>query len=57
MDPFEISQRLLGRETVIPIRLDRVAKLGQRGLRGQNQMRPIDASLPAQKIRDRVGRG
>jgi hypothetical protein len=57
MDPFEISQRLLGRETVIPIRLDRVAKFGQRGLRGQNQMRPIDASLPAQKIRDRVGRG
>jgi hypothetical protein len=56
MDPFEIPQGLLGRDAVIPVRLHRVAKFGQRSLRGQNQMRPIDASLPAQKIRDRIGR-
>ena len=57
MEPLEISQRLLGREAIIPVWLDRVAKLGQRSLRGQNQMPPVDASLPAQKIRDWIGRG
>ena len=56
MGPFEIPQRLLGCETVIPVRLDRVAKLGQRGLGGQNEVRPIDPRLPAQEIRDRIGR-
>ena len=57
MGPFEISQRLLGRETVIPVRLDRIAEFGQRGLGGQNQMRPVDVRFPAQKIGDRIGRG
>ncbi len=57
MGPFEIPQRLLGRKTVVPVRLDRVAEFGQRGLGGQNQMRPIGVSLPAQKIGDWIGRG
>ncbi len=57
MGSFEIPQRLLGRKTVVPVRLDRVAEFGQRGLGGQNQMRPIGVSLPAQKIGDWIGRG
>ena len=43
MGPFEIPHGLLGRGAVIPVRLHRIAKLGQRSLRRENQMRPIDA--------------
>ena len=57
MGALEIPHRLLGRETVVPVRLDRVAQFGQRGLGGQNQMRPIDVRIPAQEIGDRIGRG
>ena len=57
MDALEISQRLLGRKAVIPVRFDGIAKFGQRSLGGQGQMRAIDPSLPAQEIRDRIGGG
>ena len=51
MGPFEIPQRLLGRKTVVPVRLDGVAEFGQRGLGGQNQMRPIGREPPRAKDR------
>jgi hypothetical protein len=56
MDAFEITQGLLGRDAVISVRLDRVAKPDQRGLRRKGQARPIGVSLPTQKIRDWIGR-
>ena len=49
MGPFVIPQGLLGRGAVIPVRLHRVAKLRQRGLGGQNEMRSIDAGLSPQE--------
>jgi hypothetical protein len=56
MDAFEITQCLLGRDALVSVRLDRVAKPGQRGLRGKGQTRHIGASLLAEKIRDRIRR-
>jgi hypothetical protein len=56
MDAFEITQGLLGRDAVISVRPDRVAKPDQRGLRRKGQARPIGVSLPTQKIRDWIGR-
>ena len=45
MDAFEIMQGLLGRDALISVRLDRIAKPDQRGLRGEGQTRHIGASL------------
>ena len=56
MRAFEIPQRLLGRGALFPVRLDRVAELGQSGLGGQDQMRGIAVSFPANKLRDRIRR-
>jgi hypothetical protein len=56
MGAFEITQGLLGRDAVISVRLDRVAKSDQRGLRCEGQARRIGASLLTQKTRDRIRR-
>jgi hypothetical protein len=56
MRALEISQGLLGRETIIPVRLYGIAKFDQGRLRSQDQPRPIDASLSPQQICDRIGR-
>jgi hypothetical protein len=56
MDAFEIMQGLLGGDALISVRLDRVAKSDERGLRGKGQTRHIGASLLTQKTRDRIRR-
>jgi hypothetical protein len=56
MDALEITQCLVGCDALVSVRLDRVAKSDQRGLRGKGQTRHIGASLLTQKIRDRIRR-
>ena len=56
MSAFKIPQRLLGGGPLFPVRLDRVAKFGQGGLGGQDQMRGVAVGFPGQQIRDRIGR-
>ena len=55
MGVLEIPQRLLGGGPLFPVRLHRIAKLGQRGLGGQNQTRSVTVGLPGQQIGDRIG--
>ena len=51
MSVFEIPQRLLGGGPLFPVRLDRIAKFGQRRLSGQDQMRGVTVGFPGQQIR------
>ena len=53
---LKLSQRLLRGGPLLPVRLDRVAKLGQGGLGGQGQPRAVAVGFPGQQIGDRIGR-
>ena len=56
MSVFEIPQRLLGGGPFFPVRLDRIAKFGQRRLSGQGQMRGVIVGFPGQQFGNRIGR-
>ena len=56
MGPLELPQRLLSDSPCFPVWLDRVAELGQGGLRSENQMGPVTAGLPGQEFRNWIGR-
>src|ERR1700733_14160215 len=56
MRALELSQRLPRCGPLLPVRLDRVAKLGQGGLGGESQARGIAVGFPCQQFGDRIGR-
>ena len=56
MGALKLSQRLLRCGPLLPVRLDRVAKLGQGGLGGQDQARSVAVGFPCQQFGDRIGR-
>ena len=56
MRALEIAQRLMGRCAFVSVRFDRVAKLDERSLRGEDEMRIIRLPFAAQPTADLIGR-